>query len=447
VVGARAATGPQRGRSLFVSESDSSGNYTVAVPSGSYWLEVNQMVGLGGLTVPGFGDTFTVANQIRQVDIECGSIRVFAHAPGAMEGRELTATLKLPRSTLQSTAEVRGGELTFSFSLLQAPKFSLGFGFGPPLRLAATYWLDGTYDPDSAKIFSLPVDHEVLLDVSLEGWASLSGVIESGCPGAATVDAVAAADSTIVGSAVTDTGDFLLDVLSARPIKIRATIDGVERWFGGASFETAEVFDLQPGSIVTGLRLRGGGIRCELEGPGYVLAHSGMAVLIGKEGRSYARFYGTGLIEFCNLAAGSYLLYLSSINDDQAWGSQWFDGATSLGSATPIDVVDGTIRSVTAHLGPGATVTGRILDETGEPFGYGLVVLVDADRVRAAPYWVQPRDLGSFTFYGVGDGSYFAAVVLNDEYWWFPGTSDPSAAQSIPVLDHADVGGIDWRLP
>src|SRR5512140_678839 len=73
-VGARAASGLHRGEILFVTHSDSTGHYRLAVPAGTYWLELNPGSGHGSFSFPGIGDTLAVTDHVRTVDIRCARV-------------------------------------------------------------------------------------------------------------------------------------------------------------------------------------------------------------------------------------------------------------------------------------------------------------------------------------------------------------------------------------
>lgn len=444
-VGARAAERSHRGEILFLTRSDSTGHYRLAVPSGSYWLEVNPShSGVGAGMFPGLGDTLTITNHVRQADLRCASVRFRVHTPPGMEGREMAANLELPWRTDEANAVVHDGQLEYLFPLLQAAsgRFSVGTW---PVR----YWLPGTYDRDSARIVAFPVDQPLVVAAALDRWAALSGTFRGPSQDHASVEAYAAVDSARVGAtSTTADGSFVLDVLSARPVKIRVEMDDAEQWIGGESFATAQVFDLQPGEAVRDLTVGAGGVRCTLEGPGNLINQRAVVVLRDESGRNHgALFSSDSPVSVRNLRPGRYYLYVSGIPAEQTWGSQWYDGATSLAHATPIDVLAGEITPVTVHLFPGGSLDGRLLLADGTPVSYGPVTIIDADGASSSIYWIQHRDVGAFRFRGLGDGGYRLAAQTEEGNWWFPGTANPDSARVVEVIDHAAVTGIEWRLP
>jgi hypothetical protein len=445
VVGARVARGSNRGAVLFLTTADSTGHYRLAVPSGSYWLEVNVQGGLGAYSIPGTGDTLIVTNRVRTVDIRCASVTARVRAPMSMEGRVVSARLARSRSYESTRDTVRNGQLEFRFPPERVATSTLVFETGSGSEL----WYPGTTDRDSAEVVTLPTDRPLVLDLSMERWGSFSGTLAE-CPSSShKVEAYGATDSVRIGATrVSGNGDFQLDVLSARPIKLRVESEEIERWLGGDSFGSAHVFDLHPGEVVGDLAVGGGTLRCLLQGPGHQLFPQARLSLCDEAGRIQRQSYShSDAITLCNLRPGSYRLYVTGIGAETDWGSQWYDGATSLAQATPIDVREGEVSTATFLLRPGGALEGCLRTNDDTPLDYGAVSITDVDRAGAATYWIQRRDEGKFRFEGLGDGRYLLWTPTASGAWWYPGTATSDSARTIEMVEHGTATGIEWRLP
>jgi hypothetical protein len=442
-VGARAAVGPTSYDISFVTRSDSTGHYRLPVAAGSYWLQVDP----DPYTRSGPGDTLTVQTGIRSVDILCARVELRVEVPSAMEGRELQAVLKCP-GTLSSfaSATVRDGRLEYVFQPVQADEGKIAFT--PERSWPSRYWYPGTADSDSAQSITFRKDQPTVIDARLDRWAEITGSLDGPGLEYSLVEAYTAADSIRVASVRTTDGSFVLDVFSAGPVKVRVESSDVEQWIGGNTFASAQVFELHPGDVVRDVTVTAGGIRCTLEGPRNLIYQLASLTLRDESGRNCGPTFGSySPITVGNLRAGRYRMYVSGIGGGQGWGSQWYDGATSLAQATPIDVREGELTAVMVHLSPGGVIEGRLLQADGTPVEYGPVTITDADGAASTWYWIQYRDLGVFRFDGVGDGRYRLAAELEGGTWWFPGTANPDSAGIVEMMDHATVSGIEWRLP
>ena len=277
-------------------------------------------------------------------------------------------------------------------------------------------------------------------------WAVISGTLSGPTNGSTFVQAFAS-DSACVGDArAGEDGSFALDVFSARPVKLYAGDFYVGRWYGGDSFETALVVDPLPGAVTDGIEIAFGGVRCVLTGPEGIFDPKACAVLRDESGRDFTiHYWRPSPLVFCNLRPARYRLYVYGIDDDQPWGSQWYDGASRYADATPIEVVAGRMTELTVRLLPGAALEGRISYAGGGPLANSAIVLSDADGALSSRLWSE-KD-GSFRYQGLGDGRYRLAASVSGGSWWYPGTFCPDSAAEIEVIDHQDVTGIEWSAP
>jgi hypothetical protein len=190
------------------------------------------------------------------------------------------------------------------------------------------------------------------------------------------------------------------------------------------------------------------GILCRLEGPGSLSQHHASVEIRDETGRVFRPdVYGKNPIPICNLRPGRYRLFVYGYcnYDGEPWASQWYDGADSLAAATPIDLPSGRLVPIAVQLEPGGSIRGRVLDADGQPFSGPVAVFVrNGTRLCDDSWRYYP---GSFFFPGLGNGDYLVATRSGESIWWFPGTSDRDSARVIAIRGHAQVEGIEWRLP
>lgn len=114
-------------------------------------------------------------------------------------------------------------------------------------------------------------------------------------------------------------------------------------------------------------------------------------------------------------------------------------------------------QGVVLRIVPGSEITGRVLDEFGEPVERAMVQLlrmgVSADgSVRLVSLtWGASDDRGRYRIPRVAPGAY--ALLTQGElanqgqtYLYYPGVVSPETAHMLEVLEGRDVTGIDFRL-
>jgi 5-hydroxyisourate hydrolase-like protein (transthyretin family) len=128
------------------------------------------------------------------------------------------------------------------------------------------------------------------------------------------------------------------------------------------------------------------------------------------------------------------------------------------------------ITDVTLKMTPHAVITGRILDEEGEPVA-NVRIMLQGYRYTNGRRLLSPagggastNDLGEYRIFGVGPGKYYlnatplmmgafaldrsASAGQEEDYvaTYYPGTIDPSAAAQIEVAAGSQVRGLDMTL-
>jgi Carboxypeptidase regulatory-like domain len=169
----------------------------------------------------------------------------------------------------------------------------------------------------------------------------------------------------------------------------------------------------------------------------------------------------SGTFVFDNLPAGQYPI--SIIDQNYPQGRMG-------GVHKTVQVSAGSTSSITVELVPGASVTGHILDEDGDPLDGCFVQLHPAGNANQGVPMTGPlpasRDDGSYRLYGIPPGKYimssqcgarvFEPRPLSDgpdppptaayppEY--YPATSDPKSAQIVELAPGEEKSGIDFQM-
>ena len=155
-----------------------------------------------------------------------------------------------------------------------------------------------------------------------------------------------------------------------------------------------------------------------------------------------------GAFEFRDLPAGRWDLSASKAG----FVTMRFGQRRAFEGGRPIEVVDAqVIEKVTLALPRGAAITGRILDEFGDPVAGARVqalryqLVQGTRRMQPTGMNAQTDDTGAFRLYGLMPGDYFVSATLrafpSDDVadttgyapTYYPGTGSVSEAQRIPL--------------
>jgi hypothetical protein len=128
-----------------------------------------------------------------------------------------------------------------------------------------------------------------------------------------------------------------------------------------------------------------------------------------------------------------------------------------------VELVEGAVlRNIDFALPPGAVVTGRVVDETGEAFAQVSVSLerrryIEGARRLVAEAGSSTDDRGEFRIFGVPPGDYVIVATFEAGEWgsrdrmryvptYYPGTPIASEAQRVTVGAGQEVPGIAIAL-
>jgi len=246
-------------------------------------------------------------------------------------------------------------------------------------------------------------------------------------------------------------GSFTCHLLVPQPVRLRVSNDGIYNWIGGDSFETAQVFELEPESHVTGVSFVGSGIRVLLTDPEDQIIDRHSTYLYDAAGNVLNRFtHYENPATICNLQPGDYLVRVDGHCEGEPWTAQWFDGAETIETATPIELAEGELRDIEIVLAEGGAIQGVVLAPDGLPPEIIACGLFDAQGESICPdgdTWRLFED-GAFSLTGLPDGEYRLAVAISHGTpWWYPGTLDFVDSIPFTIDDHATVSDIEFHLP
>ncbi|KQY42827.1 hypothetical protein ASD18_17715 [Cellulomonas sp. Root137] len=153
---------------------------------------------------------------------------------------------------------------------------------------------------------------------------------------------------------------------------------------------------------------------------------------------------GTYLLD--DVEPGTYRVEFSTMGSSDLMG-EFYDNAATSASASVVTVVADQTTAVSAALGLGASVDGRVTDSTGAPVVGASISVTPTDLMGMGRYATTDEN-GEYHVGGLRSGDYriFASSwgsALVDSYY---GGSSP-AAQIVPVADLAQLQGKDIVMP
>ena len=182
-----------------------------------------------------------------------------------------------------------------------------------------------------------------------------------------------------------------------------------------------------------------------------------------------------GQFEFANLAAGSYRVTASPAQYASQYLSMSYGATRPMGLYWPelgqtIELKEGqSLDKINIALPRGAIITGRVLDENGEPLArvqvYTLGFPPGASRGQRSGGGMSTDDLGQFRLWGLSPGEYVVVADARGNTFvppnappeteeerlgyvttYYPGTADEGTAQRLRVKGSEETQGIDIRV-
>jgi protocatechuate 3,4-dioxygenase beta subunit len=180
----------------------------------------------------------------------------------------------------------------------------------------------------------------------------------------------------------------------------------------------------------------------------------------GQVGPSVATTGDDGAYEFRDVAAGAYRVAASRTGY----------AGVELGQRHPFEPgqrlwVDqgATVDHIDLVLARHGTITGRILDENGDPIEGAAVLMLQTRYISGRRRLAVPantstartNDLGRYRLYGVPAGAYLVSAEIGQVQTsdipgytrtYFPGTVNPADAQIVSVASGQQTGDVDFAL-
>ena len=178
----------------------------------------------------------------------------------------------------------------------------------------------------------------------------------------------------------------------------------------------------------------------------------------------------SGGFAFSGVAPGQYNLYAEHVD---FLGSA-YESKGPTGTTNTVPVAAGqTVNGIVVRLTPAAAVSGRVMDEDGDPLHRANVSAYQSQwgngrnelAVRGS---VGTDDLGQYRIFGLQPGKYFLAATLpnyshslagtgdgtsgastTEQTYvptYYPGTTDPGSAQAIELRPGDDIGSIEFSV-
>ncbi len=432
--------------------TDSAGRYRLDLANGLYWVEIQLQ--RGAYYSSADIDTVRVSSNLTHLDFPWGCADIRVGMPDAFEGQSCHLFMEgFP--PVGQDAVVTGGWAAFSFPLLRPQTFTMKLRCGRvDIEFPAAMTRD---DPRDSLVVGPDEPAAYVIDFS-SSYTTLSGRITGGWEqvgGSLPHIEFFSPDSLRLGSVAADqAGNFTVELLAPGEIVLHTDHwGGIERWIGGASCAAATHYDLQPGDHLTGIEIPESRIRLTLHGPGEMIDHDAAVRLVNDRGQEFPldTDYGTGPRIIGNLDAGRWYLQANGYATDQTWAAQWYQGADSLGAATPIDLGEGEGVDLAMDLVPGGSISGQVLMFGGTPLFKVDCALFEANGKPLGgtryPFWPNFEE-GRFTFPGLPDGPFYVAAInpRTMETVWYPGTTDFAEAETVVVSGHEAVTGITFDL-
>ncbi|WP_457973931.1 beta strand repeat-containing protein [Arthrobacter sp. D1-17] len=350
-----------------------------------------------------------------------------------------------------------------SYAVRGLPAGSYKLEFNTYSSGAAKQWYSGAATFETATPVTVDSGQDLAgIDDSLIKAASISGQVAApaGVDLASVQVQLYRSDSAgnYAGSAqVQVDGSYTLGGLSAGSYKVQFSgynSGALEQWYpGAASSDTATVINLTAGQDLGGVDatlVKGASISGHLTATaGVELSYVTVSVHAGS-GQQYSseRIGADGTYLVRGLPAGSYKVRFSGSGSYSSALEQWYSGAASAETATPVTLAEGQdLAGVDARLVKGASISGTVTAPAGVDVS-SLGVSVQSSDGTSWSYGNVEFN-GSYTVRGLAAGSYkvrFSGYNSGTLTQWYSGASTFESATPVILAEGQDITGIDAAL-
>jgi hypothetical protein len=273
-------------------------------------------------------------------------------------------------------------------------------------------------------------------------------------------------DSTIVRGErpVNQDGSFDEGIYVPASVKLLVTHAGIAQWVGGTTFDSAAVFDLQPGQTISGIEFVESGALIEvtpqnLDFASITLQFFDAATMTLEAAWNSQIAPSPSRLPVPNLRPGNYRLLVDlSLRGYSKWIPQWYDRAADPLDARVVTIhSEGDVVHVAVVMQDGATISGTISGEQSETDQF-MIYVTQADDPSIWALRSLPSSSASFTILGIPNGSWKVGARRRADYdsgsstpppdtVWSRSASDWRWARIITIHDAEDVSGVEIVLP
>ncbi|WP_180987261.1 S-layer family protein [Arthrobacter sp. AFG20] len=315
---------------------------------------------------------------------------------------------------------------------------------------AVTQWHAAAASFDAATPVTLTAGNDLTgINATLLRGGSISGTVTvppGVDPSRVQVEARDSNGNTVGYSSASSEGTYSLRGFAAGSYKLLfSSYDTglLQQWYAGASsFDAASPIVLAAGQDRAGIDVAlvtGGSVSGTVTTPAGADVSS-VQVDVYEAGSQTRNYVGSssvsadGTYAVRGLNTGSYKVQFLGTNGGLL--GQWYDGAASFDTATPVAVTAGEDQTgINADLAKGATIRGRITSSPGVDLSNVWAYLYSSDTLADAGYARVSPD-GSYQFAGLPAGSYkiqFSTGSSGTLEQWYGGTPTSAAATAVAV--------------
>ncbi len=461
---------------LIRTTTDSTGRYELCLPTGEYSLAIG-VPGLGmpvvyGPSGPGYGPrpgiVLDLGDDSLRVDFDLGGVVLDLCLPECPRNTGLRLELRrrigsVGMSIWRQTTLTTGDTVHVDVPALLPGHYALSMqpDVGPAI------WFPHTREPAQTESLVVSALHTAAYEDTLPEPTWIHGQVSGSWqelgderlthlglwPSIEALDPVTSDLRSRTWAA--QDGSFTVYGILPEPFRLRVRMGDLSRYIGGDSFETATVFDLEPGNSATLDPVVESGLLFTLHGSDpedrykariRVESAAGDTVMTVSTGCS-----GGDELAIPNLDPGVYYLHLSptSCIANQTWVPQWFDRVDAREEATPVQITEaGELVSVAFHLEDGGRIRGTVRHSDGTFVGdYLLRVFAADDSTWALANKRVDPVTGAFCTPSLEDGAYRLALWTKAQTGlWYPGVASFEEAEVLTIADHQDLLGLDWEI-
>ena len=477
--------------SSYSAVTASNGTYAMnGLPSGSYTVEFYDCGNQGSYVTQWYKGASTQASAT-PVSVTAGQPTTgidAAMAPGGSISGTVTDTASPPDDLANicvNAVPAQGGgpggagavtaaDGTYTINNLAPGSYDVQFFGCQSSSDYLTQWYQGASTQASAAPVSVTADQTTTgIDAAMAHAGKITGTVTDTSSPPTPITGICVSTAPVPGQAsygysqvrTASDGTYTLTGLSTGSYDVefsscQSSDNYLTQWYKGASSQSsATPVPVTAGQTTTGIDAAmtpGGkitGTVTDSASPGSGLG--GICVSAnGSSGYGSAPTAPDGTYTLANLPAGSYTVEFSNgCGDSGSYVAQWYKGASSYWSATPVAVTAGQVTSgIDAAMVAGGTISGTVTDTATPPDPLSSICVYATPTSGNSPgsgNAVSAAD-GTYSIKGLAPGSY--DVQFSDcgqrRYLtqWYHGASSQAAATAVTLTSGQTASGIDAAM-